>query len=187
MKRPAKSALAKLSKQKSNKMCRSANFRFFAKFRRNKYNNKLPRDVGALPRRINADKDSTSGIVLPQEEFKFKVGMHKKITHYKLPREVGAVPHRTNVVKEPTSITDTSTTFFLTTLTHGGKFASNDRDSTSGKVVLAVDMHKKNRLTFCYLFGQLIHWGCRVYLSQNILSCLSDRMQILTHPHRPTD
>ena len=128
--RLAKSALAKLSKQKSNKMCRSPNSRFFAKFRRNKYNNKLPPDVGAVPRRANADKDSTSGIVLPQEEFKFKVGMHKKIAHSKLPREVGAVPHRTNVVKEPTFITS-------------GKVASNDRDSTSGKVVLAVDIHQK--------------------------------------------
>ena len=129
MKRLAKSALARLSKQKSNKMCRSPNSRFFAKFRRNKYNNKLPRDVGAVPRRANADKDSTSGIVLPQEEFKFKVGMHKKIAHSKLPREVEAVPHCTNV-KEPTFITS-------------GKFASNDRDSTSRQVVLAVDIHQK--------------------------------------------
>ena len=116
MERPAKSAFAKSSMQKSNKRRRleksvKVNARFFAKFRRNKNSNKLPRDVGV----------STSGMLLSsQDELKFEVGGHKKITHKKLLREVGAIPRRTNVDKDPV---------------HGGNF-DNNRDSTSGKVVL---------------------------------------------------
>ena len=99
--------------QKSNKRrllekSVKVNARFFAKFRRNKNSNKLPRDVGV----------STSGMLLSsQDELKFG---HKKITHKKLLQDVGAIPRRTNVDKDPV---------------HGGKF-DNSRDPTSGKVVL---------------------------------------------------
>ena len=119
MERPAKSALTKWSKQKSNKRRRRANFRFFAKFRRNKYN--IPRDVGANVvkdpthgGKFGSNRDSASGIVHAE------VGMHKKITHNKLPREVGAVPRRTNVDKDPA---------------HGATLGTNS-NSTSKKVVL---------------------------------------------------
>ena len=91
MERPAKSVLTKWS----NESCRRANAtaRFFAQFRRNKYRKKLPREVGAISRRTNIDKDpahggkfgnsrdSTSGkVVLVQEKFQFIVcmSMHKK-------------------------------------------------------------------------------------------------------------
>ena len=62
MKRAAKSVLTKLSKQKSNKSRRAnAKARSFAICRRNKNSNKLPREVGAIPRRTNVDKDPTHG------------------------------------------------------------------------------------------------------------------------------
>ena len=88
----AKSARTKLSKQKSNKSLRAnakLSPRFFAKVRHNKNNNKLPREVGAVP-------------------------------------GVGAVPRRTNVDKDSA---------------HGGNFGNN-RDSTSGKVVLVQEKFK---------------------------------------------
>ena len=116
MARPTKSSFAKSSMQKSNKRRPSeksakVNARFFAKFRHNKNSNKLPRDVGV----------STSAMLLSsQDELKFEVGGHNKITHKTLLRDVGAIPRRTNVDKDPV---------------HGGKF-DNNRDPTSGKVFL---------------------------------------------------
>ena len=82
--RPAWSVLTKLSKQTSiESRIANAKSRFFAKFRRDKNDSKLPREVGAVPRLTNVDKDPTNGgnfgnsrdsttgkVVLVQEKFK---------------------------------------------------------------------------------------------------------------------
>ena len=94
MERPAKSVLTKWSKQNSNERCRRrAHARFFANYhwmckfkcQRNKYQNKLPLDVGAIPRhtadkdpihggKFGTNSDLTSGkVVLVQEKFQFKL------------------------------------------------------------------------------------------------------------------
>ena len=94
MERPAKSVFTKWSKQNSNERCRRrAHARFFANYhwmckfkcQRNKYQNKLPLDVGAIPRhtadkdpihggKFGTNSDLTSGkVVLVQEKFQFKL------------------------------------------------------------------------------------------------------------------
>ena len=177
MQREAKSVPTKWSKQKSN-ISRRVNARFFAKNEHNKYSNELAREVEAVPRYINVDKDSThggkfdtnrdatSGIVLVQNEFKCDVGMHKKNTRNKLAREVRAVPRHINVDKDSAyggNFDDTSRgptsgivlvqvprevkaaprrTNVVNYHTHGGKFFNTNRDSTSGKVVLTQEKFK---------------------------------------------